>query len=341
MRILFVTSTRIGDAVLSTGLLAHLIETHPEARFTIACGPVAAPLFGAVPGLERLIIVRKKRYGLHWLELWAAVAGRRWDMVVDLRASALAWLLRARRRAVLRRSKAPVHRLREHARTLGLEEAPAPRLWTTPAHAEAAARLVPAGGPVLAVGPTANWAGKQWRAERFAELIARLTGPGGILPGARIALFGAPGERPAALPVIEAVPEGRRIDLVGRVDPLTAYACLEHCAFYVGNDSGLMHIAAAAGVPTLGLFGPSREEHYAPWGTHTAVARTPETYDELVGAPGYDHRTTGTLMDGLGVDAVEAAARDLWRRAGRAGGESGVTAPRRRRPPAPGSWGGR
>ena len=50
MRILFITATRIGDAVLSTGLLAHLIEHHPEARITIACGPVAAPLFSAVPG---------------------------------------------------------------------------------------------------------------------------------------------------------------------------------------------------------------------------------------------------------------------------------------------------
>ena len=49
MHILFVTATRIGDAVLSTGLLTHLIERHPHARLTIAAGPVAAPLFEAVP----------------------------------------------------------------------------------------------------------------------------------------------------------------------------------------------------------------------------------------------------------------------------------------------------
>src|SRR5260221_14359887 len=41
MRILFITATRIGDAVLSTGLLAHLVERHPAARFTIAAGPAA------------------------------------------------------------------------------------------------------------------------------------------------------------------------------------------------------------------------------------------------------------------------------------------------------------
>src|SRR5262249_24873700 len=55
--LLLVTATRIGDAVLSTGLLAHLIERYPEARITIAAGPDAAPLFEAVPGIERLITV--------------------------------------------------------------------------------------------------------------------------------------------------------------------------------------------------------------------------------------------------------------------------------------------
>ena len=72
-----------------------------------------------------------------------------------------------------------------------------------------------------------------------------------------------------------------------------------------------MHMAAAAGIPTLGLFGPSRAEHYAPWGDNCAFVRTEESYDDLVGAPGYDHRTTGTLMDGLSVEAVEWAATQL------------------------------
>ena len=65
MRVLFITATRIGDAVLSTGLLGHLVERYPAARFTIAAGPAAAPLFAAVPRLERLIVVEKKPWSLH------------------------------------------------------------------------------------------------------------------------------------------------------------------------------------------------------------------------------------------------------------------------------------
>src|SRR5580700_4444039 len=100
MDILFVTATRIGDAVLSTGLLGYLIERHPGARLTIAAGPVAAPLFEAVPGLERLVVMRKRPFALHWFGLYGAVAARRWDTVVDLRGSALAWLLYAGERRV-------------------------------------------------------------------------------------------------------------------------------------------------------------------------------------------------------------------------------------------------
>ncbi len=114
--------------------------------------------------------------------------------------------------------------------------------------------------------------------------------------------------------MLRLIPSERRIDLIGRVDLLTAYAVLRRCSLFVGNDSGLMHIAAAAGTPTLGLFGPSRERHYAPWGERTAVARTRLDYDDLVGGPGYDHRTTGSLMGTLSVDDVEEAAIRLWRR---------------------------
>jgi ADP-heptose:LPS heptosyltransferase len=55
MRILFVTSNRLGDAVLSTGPLDHLIRTHPDARITVACGPVAEGVFARMPNRERTV----------------------------------------------------------------------------------------------------------------------------------------------------------------------------------------------------------------------------------------------------------------------------------------------
>ena len=314
MHILFVTATRIGDAVLSTGLLSHLIERHPGARLTIAAGPVAAPLFEAVPGLDRLLVAQKRRWALHWPALYGHVGVRRWDLVVDLRGSALAWLLRARERRVMAKGDAAEHRVRQLGRLFDLDPPPSPRLWTAPRHERTAEALVPPGGPVLAIGPAANWRGKQWYADRFAELAARLTAPDGPLPGARIAVLAAAHERAQAAPVLAAVPRERAIDLVGRTELLTAAAVLRRCALFIGNDTGLMHIAAASGVPTLGLFGPSPVEQYAPWGRCTDYVCT-ELPRSAMFPPGFDHRTTDTLMDSLSVDGAEAGARRLWARA--------------------------
>jgi ADP-heptose:LPS heptosyltransferase len=312
MHILFVTATRIGDAVLSTGLLSYLIDRHPTARLTIAAGPVAAPLFEAIPQLERLEVIEKLRWSAHWLPFYAAVATRRWDLVVDLRGSALAWLLRAGERKVMAKGDVREHRVRQLARLFQLDPPPGPRLWTAPHHERTASALISSGAPVLAIGPAANWRGKEWRAERFGALAQCLTAADGLLPGARVAVLVAAHERRQAEPLLAAIPLHRQIDLVGKVDLLTAAAVLRRCALFIGNDTGLMHIAAASGTPTLGLFGPSPSDRYAPWGQRAALVRSTDSPEVMFG-PGFDHRTTDTLMDGLSVDAAEAAARRLWR----------------------------
>jgi lipopolysaccharide export system permease protein len=314
VNILFVTATRIGDAVLSTGLLSHLIERYPGARITIAAGPLAAPLFAGVPGVERVIVVEKLTASVHWLKLYAAVARRRWDLVVDLRGSALAWLLWARERKVAAKGRDDIHRVRHLGALFGLDPPPGPTLWLGASAIAEAARLVPPGDPVLAIGPAANWRGKQWRGERFAELAQRLVGPDGVLPGARVAVLAAEHERAQAEPLLGALSPSRTIDLVGKTGVLTAAAVVKGTAMFIGNDTGLMHIAAAVGTPTLGLFGPSPAARYAPWGLCTAVVKTTLTPAEMFG-PGFDHRTTDTLMDSLSVAAAERAVRALWRRA--------------------------
>lgn len=315
MRILFVTASRVGDAILSTGLLSYLTDRYPDARITIAAGPAVAPLFMAMPCLERVIELHKRRYSLHWLELWRYCIPRRWDIVIDLRRSALSWLLFVRDRRLPPPTNLGVHRVTHLAATLGLESnPPAPTIWTRPQDDAYASQLVPDGQPVLAVAAAANWPGKQWRPERFAELVARLTRPSGVLPHGRVAVLASAEELEQVRPLLKTIPTKRLLNLVGKTSLPVAAAALRRCALFIGNDSGLMHMSAAAGTPTLGLFGPSHTSHYAPWGDLTAYVRTSASYDEIVNAPGYDHRKTGTVMDSLSVDKAEAAACDLWAR---------------------------
>jgi heptosyltransferase-3 len=304
VRILFISSTRIGDAVLSTGLLDHLMRAHPEARFTIVCGRVAEGVFRRMPRLERLISVEKRRYSLHWLEIWSALAFTRWDLVVDLRASAIAWLLWTRARKIIQGGRRPGHRLTHLAALLGVDPPPLPVIWTAPEDNARAATLLPEGRTWLVLGPTANWHRKVWPAERFAELALRLTASDGAFPGAGIAILGGPGdqERSMATPVLTALPQA--LDLVGKLELPEVAAVLARAAMFIGNDSGLMHLAAAAGAPTIGLFGPTPSDEYGPAGPKASAVLAD-------GPPGRG------AMEDLPVARVLEAARALIGQAAR------------------------
>jgi len=309
MRILYITSTRIGDAVLGSGALAHLVERYPQARFTVACGPIAAPLFADVPRLERLITVRKRKYGLHWLLLWAKLATTPWHMVVDMRASAIAWLLPALHRRILSPIKSPQHRVPRFSKVMRADPPLAPHIFAGPQARARAATIIPQEGTALALAPTANWFGKQWPIERFRELALRLTGPGGPLEGAPVLVLGGPGEREMAEPLLSALPPERTTVLFGDVDLVTAYACLARCRLFIGNDSGLMHLSAASGIPTIGLFGPSADSLYRPWGPNGRVVRG-ASFREILG-DNFDLHARRSYMDSITVDAVLAAADEF------------------------------
>ena len=312
MRILFITSTRIGDAVLSTGALAWALAKWPAARITVACGPEAAPLFDAVPRLDQVIVMRKQPYGGHWRRLWRMCVGKRWTAIIDLRRSAMPLTLLATRRYVLAKSDDTRHKVTMVSDMLGVRQPASPFVWIDDRHRAEADRLMGGHRPVLALAPTANWGGKEWPIERFIELVQRLTVADGMLAGAHVAVFSAPSEAARADRLIESLPQHATIDLRGKTDLLTAYACLKRADMFIGNDSALMHLAAASGTPTLGLFGPSKEKVYGPWGEHTAVTRTDLSFDEIINLPGYNHKSQETRMATLPVERVCEKAAELW-----------------------------
>jgi heptosyltransferase-3 len=310
--LLFITATRLGDAVLSTGVLAWFLHRYQGHPVHIACGAVAAPLFEAVPNLKKIHVMQKAPLWGHWRTLLADCWGTQWAAVIDLRRSITPWLLRAEHR---RRWTPPVHEMPKAAalaQGLGIPALPPPHVWLTGLHRGAAAALLPHDKPVLALAPTAGWRGKEWPIDRFITVAEILTAETGILPGAAIAVAGSLHERDRATPLLAHFRE-RAIDLMGSTDLLTLAACFEKSNLFIGNDSGLMHLAAAAGVPTLGLFGPSNERVYRPTGPHTAFIRTPQSLAELTNFRGYDPATVGSLMGSLSPAAVVNAASALWR----------------------------
>lgn len=313
--ILFISSTRIGDAVLSSGLIKRLIEIHPTAKISIAAGPLAVPLFADTPGLANLWAMPKQKTSGHWVELWKKAFGTRWGLVVDTRGSVVSYFLNTKTRSVFRRPRpgTPIeHKVAEMARLLRLtaDEAPDPYLFLSDDRIREAKRLTAGEGPILAVGPGANWIGKTWPSERFAKMAAEILGPSGPLAGGRLMILGADADREAAQAVKLAVGRERCLDFTGKLDLLTVYAVLKECRLYVGNDSGVMHLAAAAGTPTLGVFGPTDDRRYGPYGPKALVVRGPRTYDDLKVIDPHSNQRICHMHD-LKVEPVLAGVRTL------------------------------
>lgn len=265
MKILFITHTRIGDAVMSTGLLRHLVETCPAARFTIVCGPLAAPLFAAVPNCDRVIVMTKRPYDAHWFTLWKEVRRTRWDVAIDLRRSLITYLIPCRQRFVLGPIAAGQHHVRHLSALLKIEPPLAPHIYVGPHHRARAALLIPDGPPVLALAPIAADPAKTWPLTCFKTLAATLTSEGW-----RVVLIGGPSDAALAADLAAAVPGCMTI--FNEPDLLTVAAALARARAFVGNDSGLSHMAAAMGVPTLAIFGPTDPTRYGPWGGQVVIA---------------------------------------------------------------------
>ena len=107
------------------------------------------------------------------------------------------------------------------------------------------------------------------------------------------------------------MPSGARaINLIGRTDLRALVGVLSRCAAFVSNDSGAMHLAAAAGVPVTAIFGPTDERVTAPIGNHDVLVHQVFCRPCMLRDCPIDHR----CMKGITVDTVVASvARHLRR----------------------------
>jgi lipopolysaccharide heptosyltransferase II len=115
---------------------------------------------------------------------------------------------------------------------------------------------------------------RRWPAERFGAVAARLVRE----DGAHVVITGSPSERDKTSAVLCAAgphPSGSIQDLGGALSIGALHALFRRAQLVISNDSGPMHLAAAQGAPTLGLFGPETPVMYAPIGRNTRVHYAP------------------------------------------------------------------
>lgn len=296
--VLVLQTSFLGDSLLTLPLLRRLKESLPEARVTVLTLPKNADVFRSCPWADEVILDDKR--GAHGgpLGAWriaAALRAKKFDLAViphrSLRSALVARLAGIARRVGFASSAGRflltdavpfswlAHDLERNlalARPLGGDAAPAEgeaRYVTPPAPGpQLLAALTRAGikdgDRLVGVHPGAAWATKRWLPERFAALC-RLLAADGLKP----MIVGGPGDAALGAQIAR---DGGAADLTGRTDLAELSALMGRLALFVTNDSGPMHLAAAAGVPVVALFGATtRELGFFPYGSRHRVVEEP------------------------------------------------------------------
>ncbi|SDB67285.1 glycosyltransferase family 9 protein [Belnapia rosea] len=281
-RILVIKLAALGDVVQAFGPFAAIRAHHPGAEITLLTTPPYAGLLRRSPWFDRIWADGRPA----WTDLPALwrlarrLRAARFDRVYDLqtssRSSRYRWLVgrhpdwsgiapgASHPHANPGRDRMhTAERQREQLEMAGITAFPPPPLdWL---EEDIGGLGLPERFALLIPGASPGRPGKRWPAERFAALAAGLDLP--------VAVAGGPAEAPFAATIAAARPDGA-IDLTGRTSLSALAAVARRAAFAVGNDTGPAHLAAAAGCPTLVLFGPESDPALcAPRGRTVAVLR--------------------------------------------------------------------
>jgi len=336
MKILVRVPNWVGDAVMAIPALETVRRTRAEDEICILARPAVADLFSGQPfanrilqydfrgkhggwlGREKLIAeLRKEQFDVAvllqnafeaaWLT-WRAGIPERIGYARDARGPLLTKAIRVPRDGEIPKHES--HYYLELLRRAGWSEA-TPVIPPIRVHASEAARasaesqLRGAGAREnawrCAIAPGASYgAAKCWPPDRFALLADRLISE----CGADVIFFGTTAEKEIA-EHIRSNMKSRAISLVGETSMHDLAALFASCSAFIGNDSGAMHVAAAAGLPVIGIFGSTDPEGTAPLTERFTLIREPVSCSPcfLRRCP-VDHR----CMERITVDSVFAAA---------------------------------
>jgi lipopolysaccharide heptosyltransferase II len=344
-RVLIIKPCCLGDVILTSATIAALGEARPDLQIDYLVSDWSRPVLAGNPRLNRLVPTGVRGSNLGWRR-WLGLAwklrragGYQAALVLDRspRLNLLPWLagipLRAgvdnlwRGFALNARAtqtgglKHEAEVYLDVARALGIRPENPHLEFCVPPEAEASFRqkarklgldlarpiatLHPAGGQ----NPDTQVLSKRWPPAGFGAIAARLAAQGW-----QVILIGANTDRPVVNEVLAAVqpatgpdgPPANIIDGCGQFDLTESGALLAHSRLFVGNDTGLMHLAAAAGTAVVAIFGPSSPVAYGPYTPRgRSVSPLNRPAPALAGLPLKEYQALTLVVGGIGSVSVE------------------------------------
>ncbi|MEI8350246.1 MAG: lipopolysaccharide heptosyltransferase II [Candidatus Omnitrophota bacterium] len=295
-RILVVNINWIGDAIITTPAFRALKEKFPSAYVAVMAPERVRGVFANNPYIDEIIIFDEKtsqRSLLAKLRFVKLLKAKKFDTAFLIHRSftraLICWLAGIKRRIGYRRLKTigvinaaitpPAGNLHRQDYYLCLFEEMGiiindklPKLYTTEKQKEKYRWLIEEARKkysyLIGINPSGNWHLKRWPAAYIAKLADRLTKE----TKCAIILVGASRDCSCAEEIANLMQE-KPYNLCGKTDLPELAALIEEMDIFISADSGPAHLAAATGVHTLALFGPTSEKIARPIGKHVTVIR--------------------------------------------------------------------
>jgi len=317
-KILFVTLSNIGDAILTLPVLDTLKVNFPDAQVTVVVGPRPAGIFEDNPCVSRVIVYDKHApFSAKW-KLLGLLQQEKFDVIVDLRNSFFGLLLRAPyKTSVFSRIPAHIRHMRSrHINRISALAQILPRSRLELLHRSLPSyqtdwkyidgllkdAKVSEQDPLIVVAAGARSEIKRWPKEQFVELIRRLTGEF----KAKVVLIG---DNDDALGNGYIAGHTEAADFTGKTTLFQAGVLLKRARLLITNDSANLHLASYLDVPVVAVFGPTDQDKYGPWSKGSVAVSK-----EIVCRPCMKAQCrfkTVECMQRIRVDAVLSAVRQV------------------------------
>ena len=340
-RILIRATNWVGDAIMTLPALEAVRENFPSSQITVLAKSWVAPLFENHPAVDRVLAFDKGNGAgagvIELLRVARLIRKERFDLAIlfqnAFEAALLAYFGRAKQRVGYKtdgRGFMLTHGVPRTEKVLGIHQVgyycSMLRAVGCPArdrdpvlHLGLGVRKQAAGilkskgidssGFVVGLSPGAVFgSAKRWLPDRFAEIGDRVVERW----GASVVVFGSGRERAIGDRVCGAM-KNEAINLCGKTSLKAAMGTISLCRFFVTNDSGLMHMASALGLPTVAVFGSTDHVTTGPRGPKTRIVRRAASCAPCLKQEcPTDHRCMLDITPEMVWETMEALRRDVF-----------------------------
>ena len=269
-KILFITLSNLGDVILTTPALEAINIKYPNALIDIVGDKKSIDVFKYCPYVENLFIKNKDDGFTGLITLLKKLRLTDYDLAIDLRSDALLYFIKSKIKVhkLPNKKSMNLHSAEKHYYCLGglvSNKLPDTKIWISSKEISIAKEKIGniKRSKILSIGLGSRFKPKNWPVTSYADLSNKLLKYFDV-----VILVGNKDDSKYADKFIENY-HGKVINCMGKYDIIETAALIKHSDLFIGNDSGLGHVASSVGVKTFTLFGNGEPYRYKPWGKNS------------------------------------------------------------------------